>query len=54
MDFKNRRFTYECDEASIMKLRSLFGKDCVLAKDFQLMISTLINKSYEKSKGKRF
>jgi hypothetical protein len=53
MNFKNLRFIYECDEATLLKLQSLSGKNHIQTKDFQSIISTLINKTYETSKGKK-
>jgi hypothetical protein len=53
MSFRNLRFNYECDEATLLKLKSLSGKVHIQTKDFQSIISTLINKTYETSKGKK-
>jgi hypothetical protein len=53
MSFRNLRFNYECDEATLLKLKSLSGKVHIQTKDFQSIISTLINKTYETSKGRK-
>jgi hypothetical protein len=53
MSFRNLRFNYECDEATLFKLKSLSGKVHIQTKDFQSIISTLINKTYETSKGRK-
>jgi hypothetical protein len=53
MSFRNIRFNYECDEATLLKLQSLSGKNHIQTKDFQSIISTLINKTYETSKGRK-
>lgn len=54
MTFRNLRFNYECDEATLMKLQSLSGKSYFQSKDFQSIITTIIGKVYEGSKGKKF
>jgi hypothetical protein len=53
MNSRNLRFNYECDEATFLKIKSLSGKVHIQAKDFQSIISTLINKTYETSKGRK-
>lgn len=53
MNFRNLRFTFDCDEATLLKLKSLSGKVHIQTKDFQSIISILINKTYETSKGKK-
>ena len=53
MNFRNLRFSYECDEATLLKLKSLSGKIHIQREDFQSIISTLINKTYETSKGRK-
>jgi len=54
MTFKNLRFNYECDEATLMKLQALSGKSFLQTKDFQAIITTLIGKTYENNKGRKF
>ena len=53
MSFRNLRFNYECDEARVMKLKSLIGKTHIQSRDFQAIISTIIDKTYETSKGRK-
>jgi hypothetical protein len=53
MNFRNLRFNYECDEATLLKLQSLSGKNHIQTKDFQSIISILIHKTYETSKGRK-
>jgi hypothetical protein len=53
MNFRNLRYNYECDEATLLKLKSLSGKVHIQTKDFQLIINTLINKTYETNKGRK-
>ena len=54
MTFRNLRFNYECDEATIMKLQELSGKSYFQNKDFQSIITAIIGKVYEGNKGKKF
>lgn len=53
MTFRKQRFYFDCDEATFMKLQSLSGKSYFQSKDFQSIITTLIGKVYETSKGKK-
>lgn len=53
MTFRNLRFNYECDEATLMKLQALSGKSFLQTKDFQTIITTLIGKIYENNKGRK-
>ena len=54
MNFKDKRFYYECDEATFMKLQNLSGKNFFQNKDFQSIITTLIGRIYDTNKGKKF
>jgi len=54
MTFRNLRFNYECDEATLMKLQALSGKSYFQNKDFQSIITAIIGKVYEGNKGKKF
>ena len=47
-----KNFTFSADTETQMKLQVLVGKGFIQPKDFQNIISTLINKAYE-SKSKR-
>jgi len=53
MNFRNLRFNYECNEATLMKLQSLSGKSHIQTKDFQSIITNLIGKYYENNRGKK-
>jgi len=53
MTFRNLRFNYECNEATLMKLQALSGKSFLQTKDFQTIITALIGKIYESNKGKK-
>lgn len=53
MTFRNVRFNYECNEATLLKLQALSGKSFLQTKDFQSIITTLIGKIYENNKGRK-
>jgi hypothetical protein len=52
MTFKNQRFYYDADEASLLRMRALSGKSYFQQRDFQQLINALITKAYENSNGK--
>ena len=47
-----KKFTYEYDLGTEAIIKSLLGKAFATPKDFQRLFDTLIQKSYEKQKGK--
>ena len=53
MTFKPQRFYFDVDEATFMKLQALSGKSYFQNKDFQQIISMIISKTYEGTKGKQ-
>lgn len=53
MTFRNQRFYFEVDEATSLRLKALSGKSYFQQRDFQVIISTLINKAYDNSNGKQ-
>ncbi len=52
MNYRPIKFYYEVDEATSMKLKSLIGKTTLTPKEFQKIITTIISKTYDNSKGK--
>ena len=54
MNYRPIKIYYEIDEATSMKLKSLIGKPSFNQKEFQRIVSTLISKTYDTSKGKPF
>ena len=53
MSSQTKRIYFDADEATQMKLQSFVGKSYMQAKDYQVIIQSLINKAYEKFKGKK-
>lgn len=47
-----KNFTFQTDEGTMMKLQVITGKGFLNARDFQTLIQSLINNTYEK-KSKR-
>lgn len=54
MVFNKKRFTFEADEVLYMKLQALTGKSFISPSDIQKIIGSIIEKTYENSKGKAF
>ena len=55
MSFQKKRITFECDEATHMKIQSLLGNKTYLnTKDYQNLFQSIINRTYENFKGKQF
>jgi hypothetical protein len=54
MVFNKKRFTFEADEVLYMKLQALTGKSFISPSDIQRIIGSIIEKTYENSKGKAF
>tara|TARA_B100001250_G_scaffold353581_1_gene326978 strand:- start:1122 stop:1361 length:240 start_codon:yes stop_codon:yes gene_type:complete len=54
MNYKPIKFYFSIDEITSMKLKSLIGKPSINAKDFQQIITAIINHTYETQKGKKF
>ena len=55
MSFQKKRITFECDEATHMKIKSLLGNKTYLnTKDYQNLFQSIINRTYENFKGKQF
>ncbi len=54
MNFRPIKYYFEIDEALSIKLKSLIGKPSFNQKEFQRIVSTLISKTYDTSKGKPF
>ena len=54
MNFKSIKYYFEIDEATSMKLKSLLGKTSFNQKEFQMIISKLVSKTYDTQKGKPF
>ena len=54
MVFNKKRFTFEADEVLYMKLKALTGKSFISPSDIQRIIGSIIEKTYENSKGKAF
>ena len=53
MNYKPIKFYFSIDEITSMKLKSLIGKPSINAKDFQRIITAIINKTYAIQKGKK-
>ena len=54
MVFNKKRFSFEADEVLYMKLQALTGKSFISPSDIQRIIGSIIEKTYENSKGKAF
>ena len=55
MSFKNKKITFDCDEATDMKIKSLLGNKSYLnSRDYQNLFQSIINRTYETFKGKQF
>lgn len=55
MGFKNKKITFDCDEATDMKIKSLLGNKSYLnSRDYQNLFQSIINRTYETFKGKQF
>jgi hypothetical protein len=52
MVFNKKRFSFEADEVLYMKLQALTGKSFISPSDVQKIIGSIIEKTYENSKGK--
>ena len=52
MVFNKKRFSFEADEVLYMKLQALTGKRFISPSDIQRIIGSIIEKTYENSKGK--
>jgi hypothetical protein len=52
MVFNKKRFSFEADEVLYMKLQALTGKSFISPSDVQRIIGSIIEKTYENSKGK--
>lgn len=53
MVYQKRKFTFEVDELTHMKLSSLFGKSNYKENDFTKLTRLMIDSSYSNSKGKK-
>jgi len=53
MTFRNQKFYYDVDEATLLRLQALSGKSYFQQRDFQQVVSALITKAYENSNGKQ-
>lgn len=49
----NKKYSYEVDEATELKVKSMLGKSYLQTRDYQHIIQVAINQLYEKSKGKK-
>lgn len=47
-----KKFTYEYDMGTEAIIKSLVGKSYATSRDYQRLFDTLIQKTYEKTKGK--
>ena len=54
MNFKNIKYLFEIDETTSMKIKSLIGKTTFNQKEFQKIMSALISRTYDTSKGRPF
>lgn len=52
MTFKNQRFSFDADEASVLRIKALSGKSYFQQRDFQQLVNALITKAYENTNGK--
>jgi hypothetical protein len=53
MSYQSKKFTFNCEEASYLKLQQLSGKTYFQPKDFQNIIENLINYAHKESNGKK-
>lgn len=53
MTFRPQRFSFDADEATLLRLKALSGKSYFQQKDFQQIVSALISKVYENNKGSK-
>ena len=53
MVYQKRKYTFEVDELTHMKLTSLFGKSNYKENDFVKLTRLMIDSSYSNSKGKK-
>ena len=53
MTFRNQKFYFDVDEATLLRLKALSGKSYFQQRDFQQIVGTLITKAYENSNGKQ-
>lgn len=53
MPFQTKKFTFEVDELTNMKLNSLIGKGNFKNNDFNKLVRIMIDSSYAYSKGKK-
>ena len=53
MPFQSKKFTFEVDELTNMKLNSLIGKGNFKNNDFNKLVRIMIDSSYAYSKGKK-
>lgn len=53
MTYQKKKFTFEVDELTHMKLTSLFGKANYNNIDFNKLTKLMIDSSYSNSKGKK-
>ena len=52
MTFKNQRFYFDADEASVLRMKALSAKSYFQQRDFQQLVNALITKAYENTNGK--
>ena len=53
MIMTNKQFLYECDDETLQQLQNLTGGKRIYRKEFQHIVTTLINKANEKCMQKR-
>jgi len=53
MLYQNKKFIFEIDELTNMKLNSLIGKGNFKNNDFTKLVRIMIDSSYANSKGKK-
>jgi len=53
MTFQKKKFVFEVDELTNMKLNSLIGKSNYRNNDFSKLVRLMVDSSYAVSKGKK-
>lgn len=53
MSYQNKRIYFDVNEATNLKLQSFTGKSYLQSRDYQNILQTLIDNTYEKTKGKK-
>lgn len=52
MTFRNQKYYFDCEEATLLRLRALTGKSYFQQRDFQQIVEILITKAYDNTNGK--